>query len=86
LCLTFNKEKLLKSQVKNVCPEKPKMKSEDESDDAELDLTSETFNPLKALYSTDVKLPVKNVKRFDNLAIFLSRLKQVDDKTDSEAS
>ncbi|CAG9800004.1 unnamed protein product [Chironomus riparius] len=52
--------------------------------DDELDITSEHFNPLKALYSNEMKLPVKNVKRLDNLAVFLSRLKNAENKIDSE--
>lgn len=41
----------------------------------ELDITSEKFNPLKALYSEKLKQSQKNVKRFDNLSIFEARLK-----------
>lgn len=58
-------------------------KNKRENDD-ELDITSENFNPLKALYSEQLKLPVKNVKRLDNLAVFLARLKNAGDKVDSE--
>lgn len=61
---------------------KNSQKSEEKDD--ELDITSENFNPLKALYSEQMKLPVKNVKRLDNLAVFLSRLKNAGDKIDSE--
>lgn len=50
----------------------------------ELDVTSEKFNPLKALYSKDVKLPVKNVKQLDNLGIFLSRLKNAGNNFEAE--
>ena len=54
--------------------------------DDELDITSENFNPLKALYSNEMKLPVKNVKRLDNLAVVLSRLKNAENKIDSEVN
>ncbi|KAG5678080.1 hypothetical protein PVAND_007782 [Polypedilum vanderplanki] len=70
----------------NSSKEKTEDKSKSDSNDEELDLTSENFNPLKALYSKNVKLPVKNVKRFDNLAIFLSRLKKAGDQIDSDLS
>lgn len=46
------------------------------STDEELDATSEKFNPLKALYSKNIKLPFKNVKRMDNVSIFESRIKK----------
>lgn len=57
-----------------------------QENDDELDITSENFNPLKALYSNDMKLPVKNVKRLDNLAVFMSRLKNAENKIDSEVN
>jgi len=57
-----------------------------QENDDELDITSENFNPLKALYSSDMKLPVKNVKRLDNLAVFMSRLKNAENKIDSEVN
>lgn len=46
-----------------------------EENDEELDITSEKFNPLKALYSKDLVIPVKNAKKLDNLGSFISRLK-----------
>ena len=42
----------------------------------ELDFSSEKFNPLKALYSTKLKLPFKNIKPLDNIAAFESRIKR----------
>lgn len=63
--------------------EKEKCEVLSEEDD-ELNITSENFNPLKALYSKNMKLPVKNVKRLDNLAIFESRLKKAGDKFDAD--
>lgn len=38
------------------------------SSDESLDLTSKKFNPLKALYSKKVKVPVPDAPTFDNLA------------------
>ena len=50
-------------------------------DDLELDITSSSFNPLKALYSKNVKLPKT---KLDNLSIFISRLKKADNKFEAE--
>lgn len=59
LAMSGNDENSEKSQEKN----------------EELDITSEKFDPLKALYSKDLVLPMKNVKKLDNLGSFVSRLK-----------
>lgn len=40
--------------------------------DPELDVTSDKFNPLKALTSPNFVLPVKKAKVFDNVAVFES--------------
>lgn len=40
--------------------------------DPELDFRSERFNPLKALYSPDTPVTIKNVKVYNNLAQFES--------------
>lgn len=40
--------------------------------DPELDFRSERFNPLKALYSPDTPVTIKNVKLYNNLAQFES--------------
>lgn len=40
--------------------------------DPELDVTSDKFNPLKALTSAEFVLPVKKAKVFDNVAVFES--------------
>lgn len=49
----------------------------EEEDDiaAKLDVTSEKFDPLLALYSTTVPLPYPNVKCFNNIAEYESFLK-----------
>uniref|UniRef100_A0A8C6TAW4 LSM11, U7 small nuclear RNA associated n=1 Tax=Neogobius melanostomus TaxID=47308 RepID=A0A8C6TAW4_9GOBI len=45
------------------------------NDGDEVDVCSEKFNPLLALYSPTVKLPFPNVKRFNNVAEYESALK-----------
>lgn len=45
------------------------------ANEEELDVTSAKFNPLKALYAKNLKLPAENVKKLDNISIFISRLK-----------
>lgn len=47
-------------------------RTEPEPIDPTLDVTSELFDPLKALYSETVHIPVKNAKVFDNISIFES--------------
>lgn len=54
------------------------------SEDEELNIASSRFNPLKALYTKNIKFPVKNVKKFDNLSIFISRLKKADNNFEAE--
>ncbi|XP_043925844.1 U7 snRNA-associated Sm-like protein LSm11 [Protopterus annectens] len=50
--------------------------SEDEdSDEGKLDISSDTFDPLLALYSDKTPLPYPNVKCFNNLAEYESFLK-----------
>lgn len=44
----------------------------DETDDPALDVTSEHFDPLKALYAKKPKVPYKNAKVYDNLSQFES--------------
>lgn len=54
------------------------------SSDEELDVTSSKFNPLKALYSKKVKIPIENARRFDNVSIFLSRLDRAGGALDAD--
>lgn len=54
------------------------------SSDEELDVTSSKFNPLKALYSERVKIPFPDAQKFDNVASFLSRLKQAGGALDAD--
>lgn len=58
-------------------------REDSESDDEELDMASEKFNPLKALYSKKNRVPL-NAKKFDNLSIFASRLKTAGNTFDSD--
>lgn len=44
--------------------------------DPELDILSERFNPLKALYAPSVPLPVQNAPIYNNLAHYESVMKQ----------
>lgn len=46
--------------------------------DPALDVTSKHFDPLKALRSDDVILPVPNARAFDNIAKFESMYKKFD--------
>lgn len=66
--------------------EEQKSENSQENKDLEedLDITSAQFNPLKALYSKDVKLPVQNVRKLDNLGMFMSRLKNAGNKFEAE--
>lgn len=43
----------------------------DESSSDSVDLTSKSFNPLKALYSDSVKLPYPKAPTLDNLTKFV---------------
>lgn len=54
------------------------------TDEEELNVESEKFNPLKALYSKKLQLP--NVQSFDNFGTFLSRLKAADNVLDADLS
>ncbi|CRL08412.1 CLUMA_CG021253, isoform A [Clunio marinus] len=54
------------------------------SSDEELDVQSEKFNPLKALYAKRIKLPCKNVKKLDNVSSFLSRVQRAGNVLDSD--
>lgn len=40
------------------------------SDDDELDMLSPSFNPIKALYSKNVKVPSKSSQPLDNISKF----------------
>lgn len=57
---------------------------EQTSSDEELDVTSSKFNPLKALYSEKFKIPFPDARKFDNVATFLSRLKQAGGALDAD--
>jgi len=45
--------------------------------DPELDITNEKFNPLKALYSKEIKIPSKKLIKFDNTSQFEVALKKI---------
>jgi len=47
-------------------------KSESSSSDETLDVTSEKFDPLKAIYSEKIKVPFPEAKSFDNLAQYIT--------------
>lgn len=52
-----------------------KQKPENEGEctnDPSTDITSELFDPLKALYSENVKIPYKNAKVYDNISKYES--------------
>lgn len=57
---------------------------QENSSDDELNIYSENFNPLKALYSDKFKIPVPDVKRLDNVQIFFSRLKSAGNALDGD--
>lgn len=42
--------------------------------DPELDIRSERFNPLKALYSPDIPVSIENAKIYDNISQFESNV------------
>lgn len=52
----------------------PPSSDENDSSGDSLDFSSSRFNPLKALYAKDIKIPVPNAPVFDNVAIFTSRM------------
>lgn len=54
--------------------ESDRTNTEEETVDSALDVTSEFFDPLKALYSKSIHIPVKNAKLYDNVSKFESAL------------
>lgn len=56
----------------------------DDEYDAELDIQSNKFNPLKALYSKKFKAPYENVKKFSNVSSFLSCLNRAGNSFDAD--
>lgn len=52
------------------------------TDDDELNIESEKFNPIKALYSK--KLQLTEADKYENLGIFMSRLKAAGNKLDAD--
>lgn len=51
----------------------------------ELDIRSELFDPLKALYSNDIYIPVKNARIYDNIGKYESEMNRPkDDKTNTQ--
>lgn len=44
--------------------------------DPELDIRSELFNPLKALLSPEIQIPVKDAPQYDNVAQYESAMKK----------
>lgn len=44
--------------------------------DPELDIRSESFNPLRALLSSDTPIPVEDAPQFNNVAHYESAMKQ----------
>lgn len=58
--------------------------AESTKSDDELDVTSDKFNPLKALYSDKFKVPCKNVRPVDNLSMFMSKLEQAGNSNDAD--
>lgn len=55
--------------------ESPPSNDENDSSGDSLDFSSSRFDPLKALYAKDIKIPVPNAPVYDNIAIFTSRMK-----------
>lgn len=53
-----------------------KDESQSECIDPELDIRSEHFNPLKALYAPEIDIPVKNAPHYNNIAHYESALKR----------
>lgn len=56
----------------------------EDTDDEELNVTSEKFNPLKALYSKKFKVPCENVKSFDNLHSLMSTIEKAGNALDAD--
>lgn len=46
-----------------------------QEDNQDVQLHSATFDPLKALYSDNVQVPKPGAPKFDNLAVFATKLK-----------
>lgn len=69
----MSSEKPIKSESIDDKPDSDRTESE-EPVDPTLDLTSELFDPLKALYSNTIHIPAKKSKLFDNVSIFESTL------------
>lgn len=64
----------------------PKVESEREKEiDPSIDITSEHFDPLKALYSENVNCKYKNAKVYDNISQFESLVMR-SKKTGNEAT
>lgn len=55
--------------------------SDDEQIDPTLDVSSELFDPLKALYAKHIKLPYENAKTFDNICQFQTYLNKQNDSS-----
>lgn len=53
----------------------PPSSDDNDSSGDSLDVSSSRFDPLKALYAKNIKIPVPNAPVFDNVAIFTSRMK-----------
>lgn len=53
---------------------KPEETATENDYDPTLDISSEQFDPLKALYADNVRLPYENAKMFDNVSRFESYL------------
>lgn len=61
----------------------------DETDDPTLDITSEHFDPLKALYAKHVKVPYKKAKVYDNLSQYesaINRSKTIGKQTTNQST
>lgn len=54
------------------------------TDDEELDIRSDKFNPLKALYSDKFKVPFEGAQALDNVGMFMSRLKKAGNAFDAD--
>lgn len=46
--------------------------------DPELDIRSEYFNPIKALYAPEIKIPVQNPRLYNNVAQYESAMKRLE--------
>lgn len=59
-------------------------KDDPDTADEELDMTSDKFNPLKAIYSKKMKVPYEKVQKFDNVSSFMARLKVAGNVLDAD--